>query len=118
MMNYFFYKDYMFNKMIKHEASLLVSAIMISVIEFTNLYTILSVVDMYLFNLKPITTVLFTCMIPIGIALIVLNVCYYSKNVEQIYNRYKGERLSKNILGYIFYVGYYIGSIILGLWLI
>lgn len=116
-MNYFFYKGFVFCKRIKHEAPLLVAAIMVSIIEFANLYIILLVIDTYFFNIKSVITDIFTCVMFIGIVLMFLNVRYYSKNVEQICEKYKEEKILKNILGYIFYVGYYIGSIILVIWL-
>jgi len=110
MMNYFFYKDYMFNKMIKHSDPLLVSAIMISVIEFFNALEVFVILNTYLLHLELTMPIIMTCIIVIGIILIILNVHYFRKNEEQICNKYKGERLLKNILGYVIYVVYLIGS--------
>lgn len=109
-MNYFFYKDYMFNKLIKHSDPLLASAIMISVIEFTNILAIFVVFNARLLHMKFAMPTIMACIIIIGIILMVLNARYFRKNKERIYNKYKGESLFKNIFGYIFYITYLIGS--------
>ena len=103
----------MFNKMIKHSDPLLVSAIMISLIEFANAFIIFVILDTQLLHLEPNITITMTCVIVIVIILMVLNTRYFRKNEERICNKYKGESLLKNTLGYILYVGYLIGSFVL-----
>lgn len=116
-MNYFFYKDYMFNKMIKHSESLWVSSLMISIIELSNGLSICLVINKYLFSLDVFSLSMVPYLI-IGVVAFVLNGIYYTKNEERICAKYKGEGKILNILGYIVYVFYYIGSIGLVLLLI
>jgi uncharacterized membrane protein YidH (DUF202 family) len=112
-MNYFFYKDYMFNKMIKHSNPLWVSAIMVSLIQFTNALAIFIVLNNQILHFEPSKATIMICMIIIGIILFVLNANYFKKNEMQIYEKYHGEKVLKSVLGYIFYVSYLIGSFVL-----
>ena len=111
IMNYFFYKDYMFNKMIKHAAPLFVSAIMVSVIEFVNFILIISLINKYVFEQTFNTNLVLGSFMIVGIISFAINTLYYTKNLERICNKYKGESALKNIFGYVFYIIYYIGSI-------
>lgn len=110
-MNYFFYKDYMFNKMIKHAAPLFVSAIMVSVIEFVNFILIISLINKYVFEQTFNTNLVLGSFMIVGIISFAINTLYYTKNLERICNKYKGESNLKNIFGYVFYIIYFIGSI-------
>jgi hypothetical protein len=111
IMNYFFYKDYMFNKMIKHAAPLFVSAIMVSVIEFVNFILIISLINKYVFEQTFNTNLVLGSFMIVGIISFAINTLYYTKNLERICNKYKGESNLKNIFGYVFYIIYFIGSI-------
>jgi uncharacterized membrane protein len=51
--------------------------------------------------------------ITIGVISFIINTVYFKKNLERICNKYKGESQIKNILGYVLYVIYFIGSITL-----
>jgi len=113
MINYFFYKDYMFNKMIKHSNPLFVSAIMISIIEFSNALLILLIINKYTLQLTNTFFSSFMFFITIGVISFIINTVYFKKNLERICNKYKGESQIKNILGYVLYVIYFIGSITL-----
>jgi len=110
-MNYFFYKDYLFNKMIKHAAPLFVSAIMVSVIEFLNSLVIILTINKYILKQTFNTYLVLSLFMIVGIILFAINTRYYAKNVECICNKYKGESTLKNILGYVFYIVYFIGSV-------
>ena len=113
MMNYFFYKDYMFNKMIKHAAPLFVSAIMVSIIEFCNSLVIILLINKYIFKQTFNTYLVLGSFMIVTIILLAINTRYYIKNVERICNKYKGESTLKNILGYMFYIIYFIGSVVI-----
>ncbi len=113
MINYFFYKDYMFNKKIKHSHPLLVSAIMISVIEIFNMLEAYVIFNTFLLRLELNTLTSMTAIMVTAVVVMVLNALYFSKNKERICNKYKGESSLKNVLGYIFYVTYLIGSFVL-----
>ncbi len=118
MMNYFFYKDYMFNKWIRHSNPLVASSSMISLIEGSNLIAISYILNRYLLHLKYIPSFEMASYILLAIVLMIINVMYFTKHEKQICHKYKGESSLKNILGYVVYVGYAIGSIALVLWLI
>jgi hypothetical protein len=113
MMNYFFYKDYMFNKMIKHSDPLWVSAIFVSIIEFVNGLSVFIILNHHIFHLEPSTTTSIASMMILGVILFILNAKYYGKNKMLICEKYKGEKLFINILGYIFYIVYLTGSFVL-----
>jgi len=113
MMNYFFYKDYMFNKMIKHSDPIFVSAIMISIIEFSNSLTIFLIINKYILKQTNAVLIVMIFLLIINITLFILNINYFKKNEVRICNKYKGESLLQNIFGYIFYVSYFVGSIVI-----
>jgi len=103
----------MFNKIIKHSEPLYISSIMVSIIEFTNVLALFLILNTYLLHL---TTTLFTTMsffTIVAVILFIVNTVYFKKNKERICNKYKGESMWINILGYVLYVGYYVGSFIL-----
>ncbi len=58
MINYFFYKDYRFNKLIKHQAPLFVSSAMVTIIEFVNTITFWGVLNNSLFHLNFTTSII------------------------------------------------------------
>ena len=101
----------MFNKMIKHAAPLFVSAIMVSVIEFVNFILIISLINKYVFEQTFNTNLVLGSFMIVGIISFAINTLYYTKNLERICNKYKGESNLKNIFGYVFYIIYFIGSI-------
>jgi|WetSurMetagenome_2_1015567.scaffolds.fasta_scaffold687912_1 hypothetical protein len=110
MLEYFFYKDYMFNKMIKHSDSLIVSVMMICLVEFFNILALFDYVGSSFFHLKQGNTISMIGFLAIGVIQFFLNFRYFMKNEVRICNKYRGESLLKSILGYTFYVSYYIGS--------
>jgi len=110
MLEYFFYKDYMFNKMIKHSDPLIVSVMLICLVEFFNILALFDYVDSSFFHLKQSNTISMIEFLAIGVIQFFLNFRYFMKNEVLICNKYRGESLLKSILGYTFYVSYYIGS--------
>jgi hypothetical protein len=113
MIEYFFYKDYMFKKMIKHSDPLIVAAMMMSLVEFFNIMTLFVFLDSSYFHLGSSKTMWMFFTITSGIILLALNIPYFIKNEKRICDKYRGESSLKSILGYVFYVGYYIGSVAL-----
>lgn len=116
-MNYFFYKDFMFNKMIKHSDPLYVSAIMISILEFSNVFAIYLIINKNLLHLNSNLLLGMIIIVVIGIIQILVNTIYYKKNSNRICEKYKGEKLLINIIGYVFYIIYFSGSVVLVLYL-
>jgi uncharacterized membrane protein YidH (DUF202 family) len=112
-MNYFFYKDYMFNRKIKHSNPLWVSSIMVSIMEFFNGLSIWLIINSFYFNVKATVVQVLSVFIIIGIILFIINAIYYNKNEKRICEKYKGESLTRSIVGYVIYIVYYIGSIAL-----
>lgn len=113
MMNYFFYKDYKFGLLIKHEAPLVVAAIMVSIIESINLLAIYSLLNTHLFYLHLRLSIFMTFLLVLCAIIMFVNLKYYDKNKEHICNKYKNESLLRNVFGYILYVTYFLGSIVL-----
>lgn len=99
--------------MIKHSNPLFVSAIMISIIEFSNVLLILLIINKYTLQLTNTFCSSIVFFISIGIISFVVNTFYYKKNLDRICNKYKEESHFKSILGYVFYVTYFIASITL-----
>jgi hypothetical protein len=113
MIEYFFYKDYMFNKMIKHSDSLIVSAMMMTLVELFNILTLFVFLDSLYFHIGSNKTMWMIGLFAVEAILLILNIPYFIKNEKRICDKYGGESSLKSILGYIFYVGYYIGSVAL-----
>mgnify|MGYP006869353410 CR=1 FL=1 len=107
----------MFNKLIKHSDSLYVSAIMISILEFSNLFTIYLIINKNLLHLNSNLFIGLIIVVVIGIFQISANTIYYKKNCNRLCEKYKGETLIIKIIGYVFYVVYFIGSVVLVLFL-
>jgi len=111
MLNYFFYKDYVYNRKIGHSDPLLTSAMVISVLEFVNLFTVFIFIDRLMPFLSLEAT--FVCIILLITILLYVNIHYYKRRKVEICNRYKHETETKKMLGNVFYVGYLLASFLL-----
>lgn len=111
MLNYFFYRDYMYNRRIGHADPLITSAITISALEFVNLFTVFTLADGLRFHLS--TSSIFGGVVIVAVVLLYANIRYFKRHKRAICDRYSGETELRNVLGKFFYVGYLLMSIFL-----
>lgn len=116
-LDYFFYKDYMFNKLLKHESPFLVSVIIITIFEFSAILLTLEIVNIYVNEINlTYEHIGFILFIGIWILIFIVNYIYYLKNEKIIIEKFKNESSIMRILGFIIYFVISLSTIFLSLY--